>query len=67
VRKSKIAIAGAGMTGAYLYRLLSMRGLRVELFDSASKTQCGLTPCAWGTSRGFHELVRESESGSGMR
>jgi flavin-dependent dehydrogenase len=60
VKKSKIAIAGAGMTGAYLYRLLSMRGREVDLFDPTSRTTCGLTPCAWGTSRGFHELVRES-------
>lgn len=57
-QKTKIAIAGAGMTGAYLYRLLSMKGVPVDLFDPASKTKCGLTPCAWGTSRGFHEQVK---------
>lgn len=60
VKKSRIAIAGAGMAGAYLYRLLSIRGLQVDVFDPASRTPCGLSPCAWGTSRGFHELVQES-------
>jgi flavin-dependent dehydrogenase len=36
-----------------------MQGLQVDLFDLAAETRCGLTPCAWGTSRGFHELVQE--------
>jgi flavin-dependent dehydrogenase len=57
--RSNIAIAGAGITGAYLYRLLSRRGLQVDLFDLPNGTKCGLTPCAWGTSGGFHELVRK--------
>ncbi len=51
---------GAGLTGAYLYRLLSGRGHRVELFDRDPGTRCGITPCAWGTSRGFTELVNET-------
>jgi flavin-dependent dehydrogenase len=59
VGRPNIAIAGAGITGAYLCRLLSMRGLHVDLFDLPNGTKCGLTPCAWGTSRGFHELVEE--------
>ncbi len=54
----KIAIAGAGMTGAYLYRLLVNQGARVDLFDRSPGTRCGIAPCAWGTSRGFAELVR---------
>ncbi len=53
----KIAIAGAGMTGAYLYRLLDKERHTVQVFDGAPKTRCGLTPCAWGTSRGFADLV----------
>jgi flavin-dependent dehydrogenase len=53
----KIAIAGAGIVGAYLYRLLSNEGVKVDLFDTENGTKCGLTPCAWGTSRGFNELV----------
>jgi flavin-dependent dehydrogenase len=54
----KIAIAGAGVTGAYLYRLLNNQGHQVDLFDHNPGTRCGLSPCAWGTSRGFPELVQ---------
>jgi len=53
----KIAIAGAGIVGAYLYRILSNKGYRVDLYDIRNGTTCGLTPCAWGTSLGFHELL----------
>jgi len=55
---SRIAVAGAGVCGAYLYRLLLNRGIPADLFDRATPTRCGLKPCAWGTSRGFEELVR---------
>jgi len=51
----KIAIAGAGTTGAYCYRLLKNRGFDVHLYDRRKKTACGINPCAWGTSRGFME------------
>ena len=56
----KIAIAGAGVAGAYLYRLLNKQGYQVDLFDHDPGSRCGLSPCAWGTSRGFHELVKGS-------
>jgi flavin-dependent dehydrogenase len=56
----KIAIVGAGMTGAYLYRLLAAKGLLIDIFDRRPGTSCGLTPCAWGTTRGFAELVKAS-------
>ncbi|HME42525.1 MAG TPA: NAD(P)-binding protein [Syntrophorhabdales bacterium] len=56
----KIAIVGAGMTGAYLYKLLVAKGYSVDIFDRNPGTRCGLTPCAWGTSRGFAELVKAS-------
>jgi flavin-dependent dehydrogenase len=56
----KIAIAGAGMTGAYLYRLLRAAKCRVDVFDVPADTRCGLSPCAWGTSRGFAELVADA-------
>jgi flavin-dependent dehydrogenase len=54
----KIAIAGAGITGTYCYSLLKKDGFHVDLFDRPHKTACGINPCAWGTSRGFRELVR---------
>ena len=52
----KLAIAGAGLTGAYLYRRLRGR-YDVELFDVDRETQCGLAPCAWGTSKEFETYV----------
>ena len=59
-RRLRIAIAGAGVAGAYLYRLLNKQGHQIELFDHDPGTRCGLRPCAWGTSRGFPELVKSS-------
>ena len=53
----KIAIAGAGTTGGYAYRLLKSRGLQVDVYDRDRRTACGINPCAWGTSRAFFELV----------
>lgn len=54
----KIAIAGAGIAGAYLYRRIRNRGDEIVVFDLPPKTKCGIHPCAWGTSRGFAELAR---------
>jgi flavin-dependent dehydrogenase len=56
----KVAIAGAGMTGAYLYRLLKNEGREVHLFDRRQAGRCGLTPCAWGTSADFVGLVERA-------
>lgn len=58
--KSNLAIAGAGVAGAYLYRLLSREGVRIDVFDVRHKTKCGVSPCAWATSVGFTELVEAS-------
>jgi flavin-dependent dehydrogenase len=56
----RLAIAGAGMTGTFLFRLLTRAGHDVDLFDRRPRTRCGLKPCAWGTSTGFGELVRRA-------
>jgi 2-polyprenyl-6-methoxyphenol hydroxylase-like FAD-dependent oxidoreductase len=53
----KMAIAGTGMTGAYLFRLLKNSGVEADLYDQRLKGGCGLTPCAWGTSPDFFALV----------
>jgi flavin-dependent dehydrogenase len=58
--EATVAIAGAGIAGAYLYRILKNRGQQVDLFDRRPQTRCGLSPCAWGTSKGFEELVMSS-------
>ncbi len=45
----RIAVAGAGLAGAYLTALLKEEGFRqVELFDVRKNTRCGKRPCAWG-------------------
>ncbi len=56
----KLAIAGAGMTGAYLFRLLKNEGCDVHLYDREQGTGCGIKPCAWGTSKSFVELVEKA-------
>ena len=48
----RVAIAGAGLTGAYLYRCLQGR-YDVDIFDREKSTRCGAAPCAWGTSKEF--------------
>ncbi len=53
----ELAIVGAGMTGAYLFRILNNEGHKPHIFDVKRSTKCGLKPCAWGTSKGFVELV----------
>lgn len=55
-----LAIMGAGMTGAYLYRLLCQKIPDIDIFDLQPRTKCGISPCGWGTSRGFEDLVKTS-------
>jgi flavin-dependent dehydrogenase len=40
----KIAIAGAGTTGAYAYRLLKKRGLNADVYQRDCRTACGINP-----------------------
>ncbi len=63
----KVAIAGAGISGAYLYRLLRNWGFEdVTVFEQEQphKTNCGISPCAWGstwgTSSGFEQLLENA-------
>jgi flavin-dependent dehydrogenase len=53
----KIAIAGAGTTGAYAYRLLENLGMQVDIYGRDCRTACGINPCAWGTSRDFLAFI----------
>ena len=57
----KIAIAGLGITGAYLFRLLRKEGFSPDVYETPQKTVCGIHPCAWGTSLGFTELVKQAD------
>jgi len=58
--KMRIAIAGLGIAGSYLYRLLSKEGYHADVYEIRKNTHCGLHPCAWGTSQEFTDLVREA-------
>lgn len=45
----RIAIAGAGMSGAYLFRRLVNDGFDgIDLYDAKKTNACGCRPCAWG-------------------
>jgi len=45
----KVAIAGVGMSGAYLFRRLKDLGHGdVDLYDTKKTNACGCRPCAWG-------------------
>ncbi len=59
----KIAICGAGLVGSYLYRLMSRTGFgEITIFEEQMphQTSCGISPCAWGTSIGFSELIGDA-------
>jgi flavin-dependent dehydrogenase len=56
----KVAIAGAGMSGSYLYRRLKDQGFQdVDLYDVRKTTACGCRPCAWGfaPTLGTREMI----------
>ena len=57
----KIAIAGLGISGAYLFRLLKKEGFSPDTYETTHQNACGIHPCAWGTSHGFTELVKEAD------
>ncbi len=57
----RIAIAGAGVAGSYIFRLLGMRGHRhVDVFDIRHGIACGIHPCGYGVDPGFAHLVRQA-------
>ena len=50
----RIAIAGAGIAGAWLYRALTDLGRTVDVYEVPDRgTACGIHPCAWGVSADF--------------
>jgi flavin-dependent dehydrogenase len=46
----RVAIGGAGIAGAYAYRLLGEQGIKADLFDIEKRNRCKLRPCAWGAA-----------------
>jgi flavin-dependent dehydrogenase len=58
----KILIAGAGIAGGYLWRLLVKRGMSagvIEVVDPGSRTRCGIPSCGFATTGQFFALCRE--------
>lgn len=58
----KILIAGAGIAGSYLCRLLVRKGMNrseIEIVDPGLKTRCGIAPCGFVVTRQFFPLCQE--------
>jgi flavin-dependent dehydrogenase len=54
----KVAIAGAGIAGGYLARLLSARGIVPDLYDGKDHgTGCGSRSCGWGAPVGIGKYL----------
>jgi hypothetical protein len=58
----RVAIAGAGMIGSYLHRLLEVHGIPSDIYGQAvSHTSCGINPCAWGASSPFRQHMKAAK------
>lgn len=58
----RILIAGAGIGGSYLLRLLIRRGMNpreIEIVDPGPKTRCGIAPCGFAITKHFIPLCQE--------
>jgi flavin-dependent dehydrogenase len=56
-----IAIAGAGIAGGYLAKLLGRRGLSPEVYDGMDHdTNCGFRSCGWGVPAGIEPFLAEA-------
>ncbi len=55
----RIAIAGAGLAGSYIFRLLSTQGRdhHVDVYDRRHAIACGIHPCGYGVDEHFNALV----------
>ncbi|OLC27584.1 MAG: hypothetical protein AUG06_07915 [Actinobacteria bacterium 13_1_20CM_2_65_11] len=54
----KIAVAGSGLAGSYIHRLLKMRGEHnVDLYDVKHKIACGIHPCGYGVDEHFDRFI----------
>ncbi len=50
----RIAIAGAGIAGSYLAKLLGLKGIDSDVFDGMNHdTRCGFRSCGWGVPFGI--------------
>jgi flavin-dependent dehydrogenase len=55
----RIAIAGAGVAGCYIYRQLRHYGRHdVDIFDVRHRIACGIHPCGFGVDHNLDPLLR---------
>src|SRR5258708_24811396 len=54
----RIAIAGAGVAGSYIYRQLQQQGRHVvAIFDVRHRIACGIHPCGFGVDHNLDHLL----------
>ena len=54
----KVAIAGSGIAGAYLARILAEKGIFADVYDDLSHdTSCGYRSCGWGAPLGIDKYL----------
>jgi flavin-dependent dehydrogenase len=57
----RIAIAGAGVAGSYIHRLLRLqRRHQVDIYDIRHRIACGIHPCGYGVDDNFDVLARRA-------
>jgi flavin-dependent dehydrogenase len=56
----KIAIVGAGISGAYLARLFDQKGIYPDVYDASNQdTLCGCRSCGWGAPIGIEQYLAD--------
>jgi len=56
----KIAIVGAGISGAYLAGLLGQEGIHPDVYDAGTHdTLCGCRSCGWGAPVGIEKYLAD--------
>jgi len=55
-----VAIAGAGIAGSYLAKLLEKKGISPDIYDSmAHTTRCGYRSCGWGAPQSIRTYLAD--------
>jgi flavin-dependent dehydrogenase len=55
-----IAIAGAGIAGGYLAKVLEQKGISPDIYDGMNhETRCGCRSCGWGVPRGIERYLSD--------
>lgn len=56
----KVAIAGGGIAGSYLARLLEQKGVIPDVYEAhGHETICGCRSCGWGAPRGIGRFLED--------